>query len=166
VQQISQIENDTHEHPGNIRTLADFANYQKARRKVAAIKAHIANQRLDQLQKYTTKLAKHYDVIVLEDLNVKGLLKNHKLARAISNASWGKLVTMIRYKCAWYGKQLILVPPSYTSQECAVCHARNHRLGLSKGQWLKVREWECPNCGAHLDWDINAAQNILAKGLK
>lgn len=162
----TEIARDTHEHPGNVRTLADFANYQKARREVATIKAHIANQQLDQLQKYTTKLVKTYDVIVLEDLNVKGLLKNHKLACAISNASWGKLVTMIQYKCAWYGKQLILVPPAYTSQECSICHARNQRLGLSKGQWLKVREWDCPNCGAHLDRDINAAQNILTKGLK
>jgi putative transposase len=90
----AEIARDQHEHPGNVRTLADFKNYQCARRMVAKLKAHAANQRLDQLQKYTTRLVKTYDVIVLEDLNVKGLLKNHKLARAISNASWSKLVAI------------------------------------------------------------------------
>ncbi|MEE6717162.1 RNA-guided endonuclease TnpB family protein [Schleiferilactobacillus harbinensis] len=153
---------DQHEHPGNVRTLADFKTYQCARGMVAKLKAHAANQRLDQLQKYTTRLVKTYDVIVLEDLNVKGLLKNHRLARAISNASWSKLVMMIQYKCAWYGKQLILVSPAYTSQICACCGAKNDLLS----QWLKVREWDCPSCGVHLDRDTNAAQNILVKGNK
>lgn len=134
------IARDQHEHPDNVRTSADFANYQKARRYVAKLKAHAANQGQNYLQTYTTWLVKHYDVIVLEDLNVKGLLKNHKLARAISHASWGMFVTMIQYKCEWYDKQLILVPPAYTSQECSVCHQRNHRLDLSKSQWLNVRE--------------------------
>ena len=162
----AEIARDEHEHPDNVRTLADFANYQKARRIVAKYKAKAANQRLDQAQKYTTWLVQHYDTIVLENLQVKNLLRNHRLARAISNASWGRLVTLIQYKCAWYGKQLILVPPAYTSQECSVCHQRNDRLGLSRSQWLKVREWDCPHCGAHLDRDINAAVNILNKGIK
>ncbi|WP_146024247.1 RNA-guided endonuclease InsQ/TnpB family protein, partial [Limosilactobacillus reuteri] len=138
---------------------------QKARIMVAKYRQKIANQRLDQLQKFTTKLVKKYDIIVLEKLNTKGMMKNHHLARAIANASWSKLVDMLQYKCDWYGKKLIQVNPSYTSQICANCGKNNHRLGLNKSEWLAVREWDCPNCGKHLDRDINAAQVILQKGL-
>lgn len=147
------------------RQLDDFKNYQKARIMVAKYRQKIANQRLDQLQKFTTKLVKQYDIIVLEKLNVKGMLKNHKLARAITNASWSKLVSILQYKCDWYGKKLIQVNPSYTSQICINCGQNNHRLGLDKSEWLDVREWDCPNCGFHLDRDINAAQVILSRGL-
>lgn len=87
------------------------------------------------------------------------------LARAIANASWSKLVDILQYKCDWYGKKLIQVNPSYTSQICSNCGKNNHRLGLNKSEWLAVREWDCPNCGKHLDRDINAAQVILQKGL-
>lgn len=143
-----------------IQSFDEAKNYQKARIQVAKLKQKITNQRLDQLQKYTTKLIKKYDVIVLEKLNVKGLLKNHKLARAISNASWSKLVAILSYKCKWYGKQLIQVDPSYTSQICSEC-------GYHSGKkTLDVREWDCPSCGTHHDRDINAARNILNKGLK
>ncbi len=147
------------------RQLDDFKNYQKARIMVAKYRQKIANQRLDQLQKFTTKLVKKYDIIVLEKLNTKGMMKNHHLARAIANASWSKLVDILQYKCDWYGKKLIQVNPSYTSQICANCGKNNHRLGLNKSEWLAVREWDCPNCGKHLDRDINAAQVILQKGL-
>ena len=147
------------------RQLDDLKNYQKARIMVAKYRQKIANQRLDQLQKFTTKLVKKYDIIVLEKLNTKGMMKNHHLARAIANASWSKLVDMLQYKCDWYGKKLIQVNPSYTSQICANCGKNNHRLGLNKSEWLAVREWDCPNCGKHLDRDINAAQVILQKGL-
>ncbi|TGB10165.1 RNA-guided endonuclease InsQ/TnpB family protein, partial [Limosilactobacillus reuteri] len=108
---------------------------------------------------------KKYDIIVLEKLNTKGMMKNHHLARGIANASWSKLVDILQYKCDWYGKKLIQVNPSYTSQICANCGKNNHRLGLNKSEWLAVREWDCPNCGKHLDRDINAAQVILQKGL-
>ena len=147
------------------RQLDDFKNYQKARIMVAKYRQKIANQRLDQLQKLTTRLVKEYDVIVLERLNIKGMMKNHRLTRAIANASWAKLVAILQYKCDWYGKQLIQINPSYTSQICANCGQNNHRLGLSRSEWLAVREWDCPNCGSHLDRDINAAQVILQKGL-
>ena len=145
--------------------LDDFKNYQKARIMVAKYRQKIANQRLDQLQKFTTILVKKYDIIVLERLNTKGMMKNHHLARAIANASWSKLVDILQYKCEWYGKKLIQINPSYTSQICANCGESNHRLGLSKAEWLGIREWDCPNCGKHLDRDINAAQVILQKGL-
>ena len=82
-----------------------------------------------------------------------------------TNASWSKLVSILQYKCDWYGKKLIQVNPAYTSQICINCGKCNHRLGLDKSEWLDVREWDCPNCGTHLDRDINAAQVILKKGL-
>lgn len=147
------------------RTLADFKNVEKARVMVAKYRQKIASQRLDQLQKFTTKLVKQYDVIVLEKLNVKGMMKNHCLARSIANASWSKLVSILQYKCDWYGKKLIQVNPAYTSQICSICGKSNHRLGLGMSEWLDVREWDCPNCGVHLDRDINAAQVILKRGL-
>lgn len=147
------------------RQLSDFKNYQKARVMVAKYKQKIKNQREDQLHKLTTTMVRNYDVIVLEKLNVKAMMKNHKLARAIGNASWAKLVTMLLYKCEWYDKQLIQIAPYYTSQICAHCGKNNHRLGLNKSEWLSVREWDCPSCGTHLDRDVNAAQNILARGL-
>lgn len=147
------------------RQLSDFKNYQKARIMVAKYRQKIANQRLDQLQKFTTQLVKQFDIIVLEKLNIKGMMKNHRLARAVANASWSKLVTILQYKCEWYGKKLIQVNPSYTSQTCAICGKTNHRLGLSKAEWLDVREWDCHHCGAHLDRDVNAAQVILKTGL-
>ena len=147
------------------RQLSDFKNYQKARIMVAKYRQKIANQRLDQLQKFTTKLVHHFDTIVLEKLNIKGIMKNHKLARAVANASWAKVVMMLQYKCNWYGKQLVQINPAYTSQTCINCGKANHRLGLSKSEWLDVREWDCPNCGAHLDRDINAARVILKIGL-
>lgn len=156
---------DQHNKVLHPRQLSDFKNYQKARIMVAKYRQKVTNQRLDQLQKFTTKLVKSYDVIVLEKLNIKGMMKNHRLARAIANASWAKLVSILQYKCDWYGKQLIQVNPSYTSQICANCGNNNHRLGLSKSEWLDIREWDCPNCGKHLDRDINAAQVILQKGL-
>lgn len=147
------------------RALADFKNVERARVMVAKYRQKIANQRLDQLQKFTTKLVKQYDVIVLEKLNVKGMMKNHCLARSIANASWSKLVSILQYKCDWYGKKLIQVNPAYTSQICSNCGKSNHRLGLDLSEWLDVREWDCPNCGVHLDRDINAAQVILQRGL-
>lgn len=156
---------DQHNQVLHPRQLSDFKNYQKARIMVAKYRQKVTNQRVDQIQKFTTKLVTSYDVIVLEKLNIKGMMKNHRLARAIANASWAKLVSILQYKCDWYGKQLIQVNPSYTSQICASCGKNNHRLGLSKSEWLDVREWDCPNCGKHLDRDINAAQVILQKGL-
>lgn len=98
-------------------------------------------------------------------LKAKVMLHNHKLARAISNAGWNKLISMLRYKCERYGKTLIQVDPAYTSQICSACGCINKRLGYDRYGWLKVREWKCPECGAVHDRDINAAVNIKEKGL-
>lgn len=137
----------------------DFKNVEKARVTKAKLQKHLANKRNDFLQKLSTELVRNYDVIVIEDLSSKNLMKNHKLAHAIGNASWYKFRTMLEYKCGWHGKELIVVSPHYTSQECSNC---NYNDGSKP---LDVREWTCSNCGAHHDRDVNAAKNILKKGL-
>ena len=145
--------------------LTDFKNYQKARRMCAKIYEHVANQRKDYLDKLSTWLVKTYDVIVIEDLKAKGMMHNHHLSRAIANASWNMFADMLAYKCLFYGKKLIRVNPGYTSQTCNVCGCVNNRMGYNAYGWLKVREWDCPECGSHHDRDINAAINIKETGL-
>lgn len=144
----------------NPRTLLDFMNVEKARMTKAKSQKRLANKRRDFLHKLSTNLVKTYDIIVIEDLKSKNMMKNHRLAKAIGNASWYEFRTMLEYKCKWYGKQLIIVPPHYTSQECSTCH---HNSGKKT---LDIREWTCENCGVYHDRDINAAKNILTKGLK
>lgn len=144
----------------NPRTLLDFINVEKARVTKAKLQKRLANKRKDFLHKLSINLVKTYDIIVIEDLKSKNMMKNHKLAKAIGNASWYEFRTMLEYKCKWYGKQLIVVPPHYTSQECSNCH---HNSGKKT---LDIREWTCDNCGVYHDRDINAAKNILTKGLK
>ena len=138
------------------RQLNDFKNYMKAKAMVAKYGEKVANQRRDYLQKISTELVSKYDVIKLEDLKTKGLLRNHNLARAIANQSWRELRLMLEYKAAWYGKQVVVVSPYKTSQRCSAC-------GYDDGKHeLDVREWMCPQCHSHHDRDINAAKNILA----
>ena len=144
----------------NPRTLLDFINVEKARVTKAKLQKRLANKRKDFLHKLSINLVKTYDIIVIEDLKSKNMMKNHKLAKAIGNASWYECRTMLEYKCKWYGKQLIVVSPHYTSQECSNCH---HNSGKKT---LDIREWTCDNCGVYHDRDINAAKNILTKGLK
>jgi putative transposase len=134
-------------------------NREKARRKVARVHARIADRRRDFLHKLTTRLVRENQTVVIEDLTVRNLLKNRKLARAISDASWSELRTMLEYKCAWYGRELITVDRWFPSSKlCSACGTIAAKMPLN------VREWAC-DCGAVHDRDVNAARNILAAGL-
>ncbi len=135
-------------------------NRYKARLEVAKIHAQIKDSRTDFLHKLTTKLVKENDLIAIEDLAIKNMVKNPKLARAISDASWGEFNRQLEYKCEWYGKELVRIDRYFpSSKRCGNCGHIIDKLPLN------IREWECPNCGTKHDRDINASNNILAAGL-
>lgn len=136
---------------------ASFKNVEKARQMVAKTNRKIANQREDYLQKYTTNLVKEFDTIVMEDLKTKNLMKNKHLSRSVADSAWAKIKSMLEYKCDWYGKELILVAPQYTSQICSTCGENTGKKPLN------IREFTCSHCGTHHDRDINASINILNK---
>ena len=148
------------------RDLFDFPNYQRQKRVVARIHEKIRNKRRDYIQKITTDIVKNYDTIVIENLKVSNMLKNHHLAHKIEHQSWYEFRRGLEYKCEWYGKQLIVVSPNNTSRICSSCGQKNHEFdNLTQNEWLKTREWTCPTCRQHHDRDVNAAMNILNKGL-
>lgn len=135
-------------------------NREKARLKVAKVHAQISDSRQDFLHKLTTQLVRENQTIAVEDLAVQNMVQNHKLARSISDASWGELVRQLTYKAAWYGRNLVKIDRWFpSSKRCGNCGHIVAKLPLN------IREWTCAECGTVHDRDVNAANNILAAGL-
>ena len=138
------------------------SNRNKQRIKVALVHEKITNQRNDFLQKQSTMLIRENQTICIEDLNVKNMMRNHKLAQHIGSASWTKFFDMLSYKATWYGNDIVKIPTMYpSSQTCSYCGYKNP---LVKN--LAIRNWECLKCQTKHDRDTNASINILNKGLQ
>lgn len=137
-------------------------NRNKQRIKVALVHEKITDQRKDFLQKQSTMLIRENQTICIEDLKIKNMMRNHKLAQHISSASWSKFFDMLSYKSVWYGNTIVKVPTMYpSSQTCSCCGFKNPRI-----KNLAIRNWECPKCQTKHDRDTNASINILNKGLQ
>lgn len=156
-----QIKNEKRKLKHNQRRLSKKVKgsrrYEKQILKCNRNYERMTNIKVDYIHKISTDLVRNYDVINVEDLNIKGMLKNHRLAEVIMECNWGAFVSMLEYKCLWHGKELVKVDRFYpSSQLCSECGYRNPKV-----KNLNIREWVCPICGQTHDRDLNAAINIL-----
>lgn len=142
--------------------LDECKNYQKQKHKVAKLHEHIANCAKDFNHKLSIELVRNYDFIAMEDLNVEGMKQNHKLAYSISDVRWSQLLNFIKYKYQWYDREFRQVDRFYASSKICSCCGTYHKDIVNS---LSIREWICPDCGAHHDRDVNAAKNILNQAL-
>lgn len=144
------------------RKIKGSKNYLKAKAKLAKFHEHITNCHKDYLHKISIFLVKNYDIICTETLQIKNMLKNCKLAKAISDVSWYEFCRQLEYKCLWYDKKFVKINTYFaSSQICSNCGYKNSNI-----KDLNIRKWTCPKCDEHHDRDINAAKNILNQGLK
>ena len=166
-EKIANLRHEQRERAALARAQRDLARKQKgsknrerARIKVARVHARITDRRRDHLHKLTTRLVRETQAIVIEDLAVRNLVKNRSLARAISDVAWSELREQLAYKCAWYGRDLVVIDRFHpSSKTCSTCGHVMPALPLD------VREWACPRCADIHDRDVNAARNIEAAGL-
>lgn len=141
------------------RRVKGSGRWHRQRMKVAALHRRVRDQRADFLHKASINIVRKYDTICLEDLNIRGIVKNHSLAKSISDAGWGSFVQMLEYKADWYGKEVVKVDRWYPSSK--TCFNCGHVVGKLP---LNIRTWECPTCKTKHDRDVNAAMNIRTVG--
>ena len=144
------------------RPLSEASNYQKQRLRTAVLQRKVSRSREDYLQVQTKRLVESQDLIVSEDLKVKNMLRNHKLAYGIADVSWGSFFILLSQKAALYGKEYMKVPAKDTTQTCSGC---GHVMKGEEKIPLGVEEWTCPVCGIHHLRDYNSARNVLQRGL-
>lgn len=173
---IRQLKQSAKEDPlVHVKDISEFGRYQKQRLKCARIQERIINRKDYWIDTVTSKLVEKYDFISIEDLKIKDMTAKVKGIGAGASKKYHKAMLDIspyafreklKYKLEWNNKQLVTVKPNYTSRVCSKCQRQNELFDkLSKDEWLQIRQWDCPYCGEHHDRDVNAAKNILLRGL-